>query len=115
MIWADSALENPGSGGQSRLMLNLVSTVGIARLVKLAQLALAIPSTLKEIPCQLDGLLFRVCLQNCKAADEFFRFNKRSVGDANVSIGPPHTRTQCRGQAALGRDQPSSLHPFFNQ
>src|SRR6266699_4251917 len=114
MIWADSALENPGSGGQSRLMLHLVSTVGIARLVKLAQLALAIPSTLKEIPCQLDGLLFRVCLQNCKAAYELPCLNERAISYADFATGPPYTSAQGRRQAALGRHQPASLHPFFD-
>ena len=42
-----------------------------AGFIELAQFALAFSGYLQKLPAQLDGFIFRVCLQNREAADEF--------------------------------------------
>jgi hypothetical protein len=59
--------------------------------------------------------LLRVRLQNGESPDHLFGLGKWPIGHADLGTIATNSRSQGGGQAAFGCDQPTSLHPFFDQ
>ena len=88
----------------------------LVSLVYLAKLALTIMTGhLEEILDQFDGLFLRVRSKECEAADHFFGFGERTVGDSQLPTRNANARAKSAWQAAFGGEQRTGLHLLLDQ
>src|SRR6266849_5858293 len=84
-------------------------------LIYLAKLALAITDDLEEILRHLDGLFLGVRPEDGEAADHLFGLGERSICHTHLPVSGPNACAERAWQAALSGNQPTGLHPLFDQ
>src|SRR6202007_136249 len=110
---ADAATAAPGQGTlASRSRLGASTFAGF---VYLPKLTFTITDHLEEILRQLNGLLLGVRPEDREAADHLFPLSERSIRPAPLPVRGPNARAESAWQAALSGNQPTSLHPLFDQ
>src|SRR5262249_20037789 len=90
-------------------------STGVRRLVQLAKFAFTVGGNLQEALDQLDRVLFRLRLQQRKAADDFLRLGEGAVGHGDLPCRPPHPGTLRTRQTPLRSEQGAGLGPFLDQ
>src|SRR5437879_1839900 len=102
--------------GTQWLVFRTLGVRTLVGLVYLAQLALTIMTGyLHEFLDHFEGLFLGVRLKECEAADYFFGFGERTVGDSQFPTREAHARAKGTWQAAFGGEQRAGLHPVLDQ
>src|SRR5215510_1012247 len=67
---------------------------GRRRLVQLTQFAFAFPDDVQEALDEVNGLFFRIRLEQGEAADNLLGFRERPIFDGELAVGNPDARAQ---------------------